>query len=486
MQCRGHGADGAREQLGWFTTLYAMALVFHYSDSAPLVVVPVLVAVLPALLFPSSPAAVGLVLAAGAVVAVLSLPAASNHQVMSLLVALLFGAAALWVLSFRRWSGTFVERWLDTVRSPAGLVLLVVYAFTVFDKLNTAFFDPPASCGSRLFRQLLGLNGFGDITLNPVLGQFLAVATVVVEAALLVLLAVPRLRRWGVLLGVCFHAVLALASFYDFSTIVFALYVLLTPAQVFADAAPRFTPLRRLALAGFGIHVLLSIGSSFSDSPDSPIGLQWHTLLVAAWFVAVGPFMYALVRGYFAAHADDVPSPGWRLRPVLLLLVPLLAFVNGATPYLGLKTVANYSMFSNLHTEEGRTNHLVPGVTAVELTGYQRDTVDVIGLELPEQIHLDALHTVLGGMTYLQRQSRWVSERPPVRIPWLELRRTVLLWQGAGISPIRLAYVRDGVRHVVPDATADPVLGTPLPWWQRHLLAFRAIDSGLGPDHCRW
>lgn len=485
---REDGAEttGARRQLGWFTTLYAMALVFHYSDSAPLVVVPVLVAALPALLFPSSLIAVGLVLTAGALIAVLSLPAASNHQVMSLLVALALGAAALWVLATRRQSGSFVERWLDAARSPIGLVLLVVYAFTVFDKLNTAFFDPPVSCGGRLFRQLLGLNGFGDIALHPVLGQFLAVATVVVEAAILGLVAVPRLRRWGVLLGVCFHSVLAMASFYDFSTIVFALYVLLTPAQVFADVAPRFAALRRLALAGFGLHVLLSIGSSFSDSPATPIGLQWHTLLVATWFVAVGPFMYTLVRGYFAAQAEGVPSPGWRLRPALLLLVPLLAFVNGATPYLGLKTVANYSMFSNLHTEEWHTNHLVPGVMAAELADYQRDAVDVTGLELPDQIRLDALHTALGGMTYLRRQSRWVSERPPVRIPWLELRRTVLLWQGAGIGPIRLAYVRDGARHVVPDATADPVLAAPLPWWQRHLLAFRAVDSGLGADHCRW
>lgn len=33
---------GPRQQLGWFATLFAMALVFHYSDSQPLAVLPAL------------------------------------------------------------------------------------------------------------------------------------------------------------------------------------------------------------------------------------------------------------------------------------------------------------------------------------------------------------------------------------------------------------------------------------------------------------
>lgn len=491
MRWRGNGArtvqtTGSRRQLGWFGTLFAMALVFHYSDSQPLAVVPALLAGLPALLFPGSVGAVGLVVAVGAAVAVLDLPAASNHLVLSLLIALVLGTAAGWTLSVRNRPGDFVGRWLDAARGPAGLVLLVVYLFTVFDKLNTAFFDPATSCGGELFGQLFWFNGFGDVVPSPAVAQFTAIATVVTEALILVLLAVPRLRCWGVLLGVCFHSILALASFYDFATMVFAVYVLLVPAEVFTNVAPRIVRLRRLALAAFAVHVLLSLGSSSAESPNSPVGLPWHTLLVATWAVAVAPVMVVLVRGYLAAQAAGVRSPAWQLRPIVLLVVPLLAFANGATSYLGLKTVANYSMFSNLHTEEGHTNHLLPGVTGIELAGYQRDTVTVIGLELPDEIQLDTLRRALGGTAYLRRQSRWISEGPPVRIPWLELRRTVLLWQDAGIHGVRIAYVRDDVPHLVHDATADPVLAAPLPWWQRHLLAFRAVDSRRGTDACRW
>lgn len=471
---------GARQQLGWFATLFAMALVFHYSDSQPLAVVPVLLAGLPALLFPGSVAAATLAVAAGATVAVLNLPAASNHLVLSLLVAVALGTAALWALAVRNRPGvpdSFAQRWLDAARSPVGFVLLVVYLFTVFDKLNTAYFAPETSCGSDLFGQLIWLNGFDGVVPGPAVGQFVAIVAVVIEAAILTLLAVPRLRFWGLLLGVGFHSILALASFYDFATVVFAVYVLLVPTEVFAALAPRTTVLRRVALTGFAAHVLLSVVSSSADSPASPIGLPWHTLLVLTWAVAVIPFMVALLRGYRAAESDGVRTPNWRLRPLVLLVAPLLALANGVTPYVGLKTVANFSMFSNLHTEEGTTNHLLPGVTALELADYPRDTVTVVGLELPEQP---------GDMTALSRQTRWMNEDPPVRIPWLELRRTVLLWKDAGITGVRIAYLHGGPPRVVDDATKDPVLAAPLPWWQRHLLAFRAVDSGSGADICRW
>ncbi|ODR20464.1 hypothetical protein [Mycolicibacterium porcinum] len=473
-------STGARQQLGWFATLFAMALVFHYSDSQPLAVAPALLAGLPALIFPGSVAAAGLAVAAGATVAALNLPAASNHLVLSLLVAVALGTAALWALVVRDrpdGPGSFVERWLDAARSPIGLVLLVVYLFTVFDKLNTAYFTPETSCGGELFGQLIWLNGFDDAVPGPAVGQLVAIVAVAIEAAIFVLLAVPRLQFWGVLLGVGFHSILALASFYDFATVVFAVYVLLVPTEVFASLAARATLVRRVALTGFAAHVLLSLVSSSAESPDSPIGLPWHTLLVLTWAVAVIPVMVALLRAYRAAESAGVRAPNWQLRPLVLLLAPLLAFANGVTPYVGLKTVANFSMFSNLHTEEGRSNHLLPGVTALQLADYQRDTVTLVGLELPDRT---------GDVTPLRRQTRWLSEDPPVRVPWLELRRTVLLWRDAGLTGVRIAYLHDGPPQVTNDATNDPVLSAPLPWWQRHLLAFRAVDSGSGTDICRW
>ena len=164
--------------------------------------------------------------------------------------------------------------------------------------------------------------------------------------------------------------------------------------------------------------------------------------------------------------------PGWRPRPAFLLLVPLLAFVNGASPYLGLKTVGVYSMFSNLHTERGVTNHLISGLPALNVVPYERDTVT--------GVHTDA--AVKRGMA----RTDWLEETPPVTVPLLEVRRVVALWQEEGLHGIRVEYLRDGVPRVAADAITDPVLSVRPSWWQRNLVAFRAIDSGLGANICRW
>lgn len=468
-------APGAQAQLRWFATLWVLGLVFHYSDSQPFAVLPVLLVGVPALLAPSVATFVPF-LVVDALVAALHLPAASNHLVLSLLVAAALGAAAL--VAWRApGPEPFAARWLDAARTPVGVTLLVVYGFTVFHKLNTAFLDPATSCAGSLLAQLVTLSGGSPaFPAGVVLGA--AVGTVVAEAAILVLLAVPRWRCWGVALGVGFHAVLAPASFFDFATVVYALYVLLVPREVFAGLAGREARLRAVALAAAGVHVLVALAGAVVGA-----GPVVHLTLVATWYVAVGALMVPLVSAFLRARR---PGPPWRWRPVVLLLVPLVAFANGAMPYLGLKTVASYSMFSNLHTEQGATNHLVPGLAALDVAGLARDTVTVTALRLPDRAVLTPLTTLLGGASYVRRAARWSSEPLPVVVPYHELRRTAQLWRDAGIRDVALTYERAGVTREVADATADPELAAPLHWWDAHLLAFRAVDSGDGPDRCRW
>lgn len=484
---------GARERMRWFVTFWVMAMAFHHTDSHPRAVVGILVLSLPVLAWPTSAPLVGAFLSLCVAIAAGALPEAANHMVLIMFTGLAFGVAAVVAAgrpgAHSRDGGPFVRRWFDAARTAAGLSLLVVYGFTVFHKLNTAFFDPNSSCAGRLLRQALALNGLDPELAGPAVVTPAAVGTVVVEAVILVLLAVPGLRRWGLPLGVGFHSVLALASFYDFATTVFALYLLLVPTRVFAAVAsptPARRPRVRLGLRGwalvaFAVHVLVSLAG---DSEIS-LPLHWHTVRVLTWYLAVLPYMLTLVRASFAdqrsrGNLADRPSrgnlaarrwPGWRAHPALLL-VPLLAFANGSAPYLGLKTVASYSMFSNLHTEAGHTNHLLGGVNSLQVLPYERDVVTVVNVEGPPRADV--------------RAGVWMRERPPQVVPWLELRRVAALWRDLGIAPVALEYIRDGVPHIIDDARNDPELSAPMPWWQRRLLAFRAIDSGSGADRCRW
>jgi hypothetical protein len=58
-------------------------------------------------------------------------------------------------------------------------------------------------------------------------------------------------------------------------------------------------------------------------------------------------------------------------------LMPFVVFINGLSPYLGLKTESSYSMFSNLRTEGGISNHyLVPA--SFQIFDFQKEYVQLI------------------------------------------------------------------------------------------------------------
>jgi hypothetical protein len=478
-QVRGHERSvdireaGLREQMRWFSTFWVLAALAHFTDNDPLGLLPVLAFGVPVLIFPASGLAfAGFVIAAGVTCAT-SLPNAANHELISVLIAATFAIAGVhvWIRRRRIPDGeSFLTRWLDTARAPAAMSLIVVYLFTVFHKLNSGFFDPATSCAGALLGKLLELNGV-IVTLSPTIVRASAIGTIAVESLIMVCLAVPALRRVGLPLGIGFHLVLAPASFWDFATLVFALYMLFVPARVFANMAPRASVPRLIAFGAIGTHLMLATTASLGGGGIGPFGIRLNTLLVLTWYVGMVPMLYLLARTILA---DRGPWPGWRVRPAVLLIVPLLAFVNGMAPYLGLKTVSSYSMFSNLHTEQGTTNHFFPAMSKLQLTDYERDVVTVTNINLAAGDDVDVM------------EPQWTDEKPPTTVPLLELRRVVAQWKSEGVARVGLDYQRDGVTHTVADAYADPVLGAPVPLWQRSLLAFRAVNSGDGPNICRW
>ena len=170
----------------------------------------------------------------------------------------------------------------------------------------------------------------------------------------------------------------------------------------------------------------------------------------------------------------------------LAWLIPLLALGNGATSYLGLKTVANYSMFSNLRTEGGQTNHFLLPAGRFFVADYQNDLVrlEFVDYVLPEQWPLWV--RLAGGNRWVDRHSRWLYEAPGTRVPFIEVRRALQLWREIGITNVVLVYEHHGARYVTADAFSAPALMRPLSFWERRLMAFRAVQDDGEASACRW
>lgn len=293
---------------------------------------------------------------------------------------------------------------------------VVLYAAAALAKLNLDFFDPALSCsGEELSRiPLIDPGALGSWSV-----QVAIVATIVVEASLALLLATPRTRVIGLVLGASFHVVLVLAGNVPFAAVAIALYVGFLPRSAPATARRtirrRLGPLaeRRVNLSGWrqplalGVMVVLwQLGGLLADAePGLAEGLiEVGARLVVLAIIITGFGLWIGSRPRLAARPEPAVGAVLRLSPILALAIGLLVF-NAASPYLGLKTQTSFNMFSNLRTEAGRWNHvLVP--EAVRIFDYQDGLIEVTGSNddvLSRNAELDEQVTSFELQRYLRR-----------------------------------------------------------------------------------
>ena len=328
------------------------------------------------------------------------IPFVANHILFEFLLNIGMLMAVLWSV-FRQWrrSEAGVPDFSDAevrekiYRSFAPLArvsLLLLYFFAVLHKLNWDYLNPAISCGSHLLNGIaasrLTFMPEGDwVQLSAVWG------TLLFEAGIPLLLLFRRTRAAGILIGMGFHFFLSIhphQGIYSFSVLMFALYGLFVPAD-FPEKLQHV--LDKLVLKPWRqtapILKVLMIGTILVLATLAWINWQ-HKLYVAgflywsAWAISA-MFIYAAVLLKHGGLGSVKSSGMLRISTKAFWLVPAVIFLNGVSPYLGLKTESSFSMFSNLRTEGGRTNHLfIPNT--VRLTNFQDDLVEVLETDAEE------------------------------------------------------------------------------------------------------
>ncbi|MFQ5415781.1 MAG: hypothetical protein ACE5FL_01910 [Myxococcota bacterium] len=379
------------------------------------------------------------------------MPHISNHTILLWIMTgtILLAAGTLFA------SGRYAPGRLYRAFAPAlRIELLILYFYVVFHKLNPEFFAPETSCASALSNQLRSMVG---LPMEIGWAHPLAVwGTIFAEAAIPVLLTVRAARMWGIALGMGFHFVVGLANFYDFSSLLFACYFLFAPADHPETLAAWWREWRdrlgvrtlRAAFEGpwWWRPLLAFAGLILLVALDPKVRLLWWIYGLAILAVHLATFRRATPN---EASAREI----LRVRHPVLWIAPLLLFFNGMSPYLGFKTENSFSMFSNLHTEGGVSNHyLVPASSQV--FDYQRDLVRILSTsERDLQRRVDT-----GG-----------------RIPYAALRTWVSAAAAAGRENLAIRYERGGRLRDLTHAERDPELSEPYPLLLRKLLVFRVI-----------
>lgn len=465
-----------------FTVLWAVASIFHQlaalsRHSGPFRYALTLAA-LWLLLRPSSVARLAVLAAAQLALVAYYMPMyVTNHWIFTSFVNLTI-LAAMCVVAWRRRSLQIHGSSVMAAFAPfVRIEVVILYFYAVLHKLNTDFLAPASSCA---------MNHYGALTSRyPLLptGRGVTAAaisgTLVIEAAIPVLLIFRRTRVLGAVIGMVFHFVLAMNpehKFYNFSAMIFAVYFLFLPfnytsavrklaastgwgRNLLAHSEPGKL---QLVLRRVIIGVMAVVGTLFLLGFDP----QRYGILIGGsayanrllWAVYGGTliviFLYAAFRWSVANATSRLVS--FRPEPRILLIFPALVLLNGFSPYLGLKTETSFSMFSNLRTEAGVSNHLfIP--TSFRVATFQDDLVVIV----------DAPNSLM------PRRDRGKA------LPYVEFRR-----RAAQHPEHSVTFWKDEQFHVVDRIADHPELATPPPLLVRKFGHFRPIDISGAAIEC--
>jgi hypothetical protein len=389
--------------------------------------------------------ALALLCAAQVVEVALRLPEVPNHRMILALASIAFVAAAL-----RRRHGSVLDEYLRVERA----IVVIVYLFAFFAKLNHDFLDPASSCAAQFYgsaaRWWMLLPDAAPARQAAMFG------TLAVEAALPLGLCCKPLRRAAVVLGLLFHFMLALDvthNFVNFSAVMSALLVLFMPRGFLDSLGQAFDPSRsvRAMLAGGLLVVLLSGLLAATNWGAYSIVYLWARQLVWSTYAIMLCGAAILWRGQ-----QDAP---WRLRRLSLAGAAILGLtvLNGLGPYLGLKTRTAFDMYSNLRIEGDRSNHLVVP-RSLDVLGVLRDRVTILDTSDPTLLRKYAESGY--EITYFELATRLHESRD-----------------------VRVRYVRGGEERVYDSRRGDS-LEAPS-FWLRKFLLFRPLGE-RSRAQCVW
>jgi hypothetical protein len=476
---RPKGRSDKADTLALFSVVWALAACWHVVGNVSLgpswAQAPVVVAVAAVLIRPGAVPALAALAVTSLVLLWEEAPILGNHWLLVGLVDL----AVLFAFAMSAVRRRFTDRidMAERLFPAARLCLLCFYFFAAFAKLNSAFFDRSVSCAAFFFREStesIGVDGirFGGAAWPE---QVVIVATIATELSIPILLLRRRTRPIGVLLGLAFHFLVAVDQthqFYDFSSVLFALFVLFLPQTAGAWVGERMGSIRaRLALRGPRLPEvvkaavvavvltlsLLVVTGAVSARDGVLMGWwPWQAFGLAA--------VVASVR--YVRQRPPAYGPAWRIWPhhPAYLFIPILVVANGLSPYLELKTATGWNMYSNLRTVDGESNHLLVG-RSFPVIGEQDDLVEIVRSDAPElQYYADSNYG----------------------LPFLQLREFL-----ARHPQTALTYDRSGERITLRRADDRPELVAPVPTWREKLQVYRAVDlqspercqPGFGPAH---
>ena len=294
-----------------------------------------------------------------AILYIYSSPVSSNNKTTAFFLSIIVILSILKTVISSRYITFDRNKIFHLIQGPAKLILIIMYFFGIYHKLNTDFFNPNVSCAVELSRPIASIIGQGD---NTTLHWIPIYLTFFIETISIIGLIFRRFLKFALAVSIPFHIIIGFtgyAFYMDFSTIVLAMYAL----NINDKTLIRVKDFYERKVRSYRIKKTISlIPIAFS------IAFYIYVTIICKGICSYKSFMpifafYSIPIYLILLFSKNINQVRWeKSKSGLLYLIPLVFFLNGLSPYLGLKTESSLSMYSNLYVEGRTTNHFLHGV----------------------------------------------------------------------------------------------------------------------------
>ena len=260
------------------------------------------------------------------------------------------------------------------------IILIIVYFMAFFHKLNSDYFSPDVSCGVFMYLKLVDIYGF--LPLNEPVMYFFIYLSLLIEVSIPILLIFERTRILGILTGLLTHLVFGILGYLNFSIIMFALLSLYLPIDFFtyknfSSLEPKKLVARNFKLFKTVAYIFTLIFICLYIYNKSFYIFNNKQILINIWRVVFSLFSLILILFFILKlRIGNYKWPNKFFKINFLNAIIIFVFLlNCLSPYLGFKTQNVLSMYSNLRTENNRSNHFISDI--IMIGSYQKDIVEI-------------------------------------------------------------------------------------------------------------
>ena len=332
------------------------------------------------------------------------------------------------------------------------IILVSIYFFSGFHKLNTGFFDTFSSCSRHVQNEIFELYG-SNFKVSEIGLIFLQYGTIFIEMILPFGLF-HRKTRWATAwILVFFHLYLCLMTLVNFSSLSFFLI---------AGSAINFnkiqlTEIEKKALRFYVLCVLATVAMS-------PVLNYFVSSKIVFSLSSMVFNIGAIVFAFCFFKNSKAQKFTYKKEQLYMLSIIILAMSFWSLRgYIGLGNAGNLTMYSNLATEKSQSNHFLIDTKKTKIWDFEEDNVLV--LTIPDTLNSNLKNFRIPATEFKYQAKNWCKNEK---------------FRNIQIS-CTLVYKNDtlSIKNLRNSTWSKPL------WWYRFLY-FRKIQTETGLNKCRW